>query len=89
MIVNFLRDVALKLNTLQIPYMLTGSAAMDFYSVGRSTKDIDIIIELRIADVERFLAIFDNHYYHQPTIIEEIKRRGVFNIILKTLQIIL
>jgi hypothetical protein len=81
MIVGFLQNIAQKLNTLQIPYMLTGSAAMDFYSVGRSTKDIDIVIEIRIAHVEAFLAVFDNHYYHRPSIIEEIKRRGMFNII--------
>lgn len=81
MIFSLLQNIAAKLNGLQLSYMITGSAAMDFYSVGRSTKDIDIIIELRIADVERFLAIFDNHYYHQPSIVEEIKRRGMFNII--------
>ena len=62
MIVGLLQNIAQKLNTLQITYMLTGSAAMDFYSVGRSTKDIDIVIELRIAHVEAFLAAFDNHY---------------------------
>jgi hypothetical protein len=79
MIFSFLQNIATKLNSLELAYMITGSAAMDFYLVWRSTKYIDIIIELRIAYVERFLAIFDNHYYHQPSIIEEIKRRGMFN----------
>lgn len=81
MIFDFLQNITQKLNALAIPYMLTGSAAMDFYSVGRITKDLDIVIELKVADVDRFLAVFNNHYYHEPSIIEEIKRRGMFNII--------
>ena len=34
------------LNFLQIPYMVVGSLASNYYGIGRSTKDADFVIEL-------------------------------------------
>lgn len=61
--------------------MLTGSAAMNYYSVIRTTQDLDLVLELQETEVSEFLKAFPNHYYHEPSIITEIKRGGMFNLI--------
>lgn len=80
-IISFFLLVCQKLASLKLPYMLTGSAAMNFYSVIRTTQDLDIVLELQQNEVEPFLAAFPNHYFHEPSIIAEIKRQGMFNLI--------
>ena len=80
-IIDFFLLVCQKLETLQVPYMLTGSAAMNFYSVIRTTQDLDIVLELQEYQVEAFLSVFPNHYFHEPSILSEIKRLGMFNLI--------
>lgn len=48
----------------------------------RATRDIDIVVELQEKHLIKFIeAIKNNFYYHEPTIREEIKLRGMFNII--------
>ena len=61
--------------------MLTGSAAMNYYSVIRTTQDLDIVLELTEEELENFLDSFPEHYFHEPTIVTEIKRKGMFNLI--------
>ncbi len=36
----------------QIPYMLVGSLASNFYGVARSTKDADFVVELGARSVQ-------------------------------------
>lgn len=81
MFLTLLTNVCQQLNHLGLPYMLTGSAALEFHTVGRSTRDLDVVIELDETRVESFLAAFTNHYYHQPSVLEEIRRGGMFNLI--------
>lgn len=38
--------VADALNTSAVPYMLVGSLSSSFYGIGRSTKDVDFVLEL-------------------------------------------
>jgi len=80
-IIDFFLLVCQKLDQLTISYMLTGSAAMNYYAVSRTTQDLDIVLEIQENQVESFLEAFPEHYYHQPSIITEIKRRGMFNLI--------
>lgn len=61
--------------------MLGGSVAMGFYAAHRSTQDIDIVISMQKADVAKFSAIFENAYCYEPSILEEIDRKGCFNVI--------
>jgi hypothetical protein len=70
-----------KLTDIQVPYMLSGSVAMSFYSVSRTTRDIDIVVYLQKKDVDNLLLVFEGYYFHRPTIEEEISRKGIFNII--------
>lgn len=70
------------LEGMEIPYMLTGSLALNIYTMPRATRDIDFIIEIKQKDVKRFTdALKDNYYYYEPAILEEIRRQGMFNII--------
>ena len=70
------------LTTLQIPYMLSGSVAMNFYAEPRVTQDIDIVVEMQDYDVASFVkALEDKFYYFQESIYTEIRRKGMFNII--------
>ena len=78
---DLLFAVAENLTNIQVPYMLSGSFAMSFYSVSRTTRDIDIVAYLQHKDVDNLLRVFEEYYAHRPTIEEEISRNGMFNII--------
>jgi hypothetical protein len=70
------------IDKLEIPYMLTGSMALNNYTIPRSTRDIDIVVQLVQNYIPKLIdAIKDEFYYHEPTIIDEIKRKGMFNLI--------
>jgi len=82
LITKLLHSIIQTLEELEIPYMLSGSLALTLYAIPRATRDIDIIVELQDIHVIRFInAIKDEFYFHAPTIKDEIKRSGMFNII--------
>lgn len=80
--IEVLKIVTNRLDENNIHYMITGSVAMTYYAMPRMTRDIDIIVELEIKDVERFYNLFKNDSYISPNMVrEEIENRGMFNII--------
>jgi hypothetical protein len=82
MINELVADVTSKLEKAEIEYMLSGSIAMGFYTVGRTSWDVDVVVDLKQEDVDRFLTIFGDGYFIQSHVIkEEIKRSGMFNIL--------
>jgi hypothetical protein len=77
-----LRIVTKRLDAESIPYMVTGSMAVNYYGVPRMTRDIDIVVELSIADLDRVCALLqDDFYLERETIQESIERRTTFNVI--------
>ena len=48
---DILMLVTRRLDRAGLPYMVTGSMAMNYYAVPRMTRDIDIVIEVAEADV--------------------------------------
>ena len=71
-----------RLELLGIPYMLSGSVVLNVYAMPRMTRDIDVVIHLQDADIDAFVRAFsEDFYYHLPTIQEEVRRRGMFNLI--------
>jgi len=44
--------------SLNIPYMLSGSMAMNFYSVTRATRDIDIVVHIQEKNIENLYQIW-------------------------------
>ncbi|NGX27342.1 MAG: hypothetical protein K940chlam6_01276 [Chlamydiae bacterium] len=80
--IDVLKLVCHRLEQADIPYMLTGSLAANFYVVPRMTRDIDIIIEIQKFDVDRLFQIFQEDFYiDKDSIYEAIEYQGMFNII--------
>lgn len=80
--IKVLKDVCERLNKANILYMLSGSVAMNYYAEPRMTRDIDIVIVLNKANVEKFTSIFaPNFYVDEEMVRTEISRSGMFNIL--------
>lgn len=82
MIQELLTTVTRLLDQKGIGYMISGSLALNVYCIPRMTMDIDMVIELDQANLTDFLEIFLTGYYlNEDTIKQEIKRKGMFNVI--------
>lgn len=82
MIFELLKTVTAWLDQKKIPYMVSGSLAFNIYCMPRMSMDIDFVIELNQANVNDFLEIFKSGFYiDEETVMEEIKRKGMFNVI--------
>ena len=82
MIIDSLYEVVAKLNSINVPYMLSGSVAMSFYTVSRSTYDIDLVVHLKESDIDNMEALFKDDYFYKPSVQEEVRRLGMFNVIM-------
>lgn len=80
---DVLRDVATRLSKANIPYMLTGSMALNFYARPRMTRDIDIVIDLREEDIVRLEKELSDVYYMDRASVRASLRVGprMFNVI--------
>jgi hypothetical protein len=77
-----LKLVAARLDGAGIPHMVSGSTAMNYYAEPRMTRDIDIVVELGPADVERVEALFSPDFYCDAEMVRDaVARRGMFNVI--------
>ena len=77
-----LKIVTERLNKADIAYMISGSIAANYYTVPRMTRDIDIVVELKEADINKFVGLFkDDFYLDKETIREEVTQEGIFNLI--------
>ncbi|QYO65701.1 hypothetical protein [Leptolyngbya sp. 7M] len=62
--------------------MISDSYAMSVYGEIRTTRDIDVVIELQREDVARFAHAFrDDYYVSDDSIRSAISRRSMFNLI--------
>jgi len=68
---NVLEIVATRLHQADIPYMVSGSIAGNFYGHPRMTRDIDIIVELALADVPKVYRLFESDFYVDDIMIRE------------------
>lgn len=77
-----IKDVSDKLISENIEFMITGSIALNQYSVPRMTRDIDIVINLKEDDSEKIVRLFSEDYYIPvPTLKESIRRKTLVNIV--------
>jgi hypothetical protein len=58
-----LKTVGRRLDDLGIPYMITGSMAVNYYAVPRMTRDIDLVVELSGGDAGRFRETFQDDFW--------------------------
>lgn len=77
-----LKIVTVRLNRANIAYMISGSMAANYYTVPRMTRDIDIVVELKDADIDRFVSLFEKDFYVDKKMIrDEVSLQGMFNLI--------
>lgn len=78
--IDILKIVSQMLEKADIPYMLTGSLAANFYTIPRMTRDI--VIEILKPDIDKFFQFFNNDFYINKESIEDaVKHQSMFNII--------
>lgn len=63
MISKLLKKVCTGLEKQDIAYMLSGSVAMNVYTVPRMTRDIDIVINVKVSDSDKIAELFEEGYY--------------------------
>jgi hypothetical protein len=80
--IDIVRDVSNKFEQNGIAYMLTGSMAMNYYAQPRMTRDIDVVVAIKLNDVNRVVALFESEYYlSKESIRESIEHESIFNLI--------
>jgi hypothetical protein len=60
---DVLRIFSERMDAAQIPYMLTGSYALAFYTTPRMTRDLDLVISLDEDDVGAIVKVFESDFY--------------------------
>jgi hypothetical protein len=55
-----------RLNKLSIPYMITGAVASIIYGEPRLTNYIDLVIDLKIDEIDRFADAFPGEDFYCP-----------------------
>ena len=80
--IEMLRDFVEKAESLGIEYMVTGSFAMGLYAEARSTRDIDVVVQIGERDVLSIARTFTRHYYVSDSSIRRaLEHRSIFNIV--------
>lgn len=77
-----LKDVVSRLERAGIPYMVSGSVALNYYGQPRMTRDIDLVVEMSEADADVPLRAFSGDYYvPQEAVRAAVRDRGIFSLI--------
>lgn len=81
---EILKIVVERLEQIRVPYFISGSMAANYYTVPRMTRDIDIVLELKLSHLKLFIESFRNDFYvEEESIKGEVYRGGMFNLIHK------
>ena len=65
MILELLQNICNLLERSNIKYMISGSIALNIYTIPRMTRDIDIVIQIDEHNLDNFLTLFQNFYYNK------------------------
>jgi hypothetical protein len=80
--IDIVRDISRRFEQAGIPYMLTGSMAMNYYAQPRMTRDIDVVVAIGPEDIGRVAGLFRPDYYvSEESIRESLVHESVFNLI--------
>lgn len=81
--IDLLKYVIQSLNDIECDYLIGGSHVLGIYANARTSRDIDIIVRIKEADLQKFFEIFPASQFHlnKEAAIIEIKRKGMFNIV--------
>ena len=79
---EFVKLIASRLDSVDIPYMMTGSMAMAVYSVPRMTRDVDLVVEIKPVDVDKIVDLFsEDCYIDRDSVRQAVDAHSMFNII--------
>ncbi len=79
---DVLKLVVERLQQADVAYMISGSMALNYYAQPRLTRDIDIVVALRLEDAERVTNLFAADFYIDVDAVRNaISQLGMFNII--------
>jgi len=62
-LLEVLRIVTSRLDLAGVPYMVSGSLALGYYAQPRMTRDIDVVVELDLAGIQKVVAAFSPDFY--------------------------
>jgi len=79
---DVIRDVTSRFTNAGIPHMLTGSLAMNYYTLPRMTRDVDFVVAASAEDVDKIISAFESDYYVERTAVSRaILHERSFNMI--------
>jgi hypothetical protein len=80
---GLLRKIITALEAALIPHMVVGSFASTAHGEPRTTRDLDLVIDPRLDQLNQLLGALDaEHYYVDPDVARDaLRRRSMFNII--------
>lgn len=73
-----------KIENLNIDYMVVGSVASMTYGFPRMTHDLDMVVDLKLKDIQKFEKAFGQNTFYCPpieVIQAEVTHRGQFNVL--------
>ena len=77
-----LKSIAVRLEGAGFRYMLTGSMALSHYASPRTTRDIDLVVEITSGDSAKLVALFAPEYYISNVDVDRaLQAHGMFNIL--------
>lgn len=80
--IEVLKLVIERLESAGIDYMITGSIALALYATPRMTRDIDIVVQISVKEVNVVIDLFqDDFYIMRESVKEAVQNEGMFNII--------
>ncbi|MFN0277314.1 MAG: DUF6036 family nucleotidyltransferase [Pyrinomonadaceae bacterium] len=80
--IETLRDFVKIADNLRIKYMVTGSFAMSAFGEIRTTRDVDIVVQLSEKHILPLTKAFDQPYYiNESSIRRALDNRSMFNIV--------
>ena len=79
---EFLKDIIARLEQTGVSYAITGSVASNLWGTPRTTHDVDVVVVLSKADVERIVTAFSARYYVSDIAVKDaVARSSMFNVI--------
>lgn len=79
---DIIGDISRKLEMLGIPYMLTGSIAMNYYAEPRMTRDIDMVVVLHHEKIKELVAAIASDYYVDADAVQQaVRNESMFNML--------
>jgi hypothetical protein len=80
--IEVLADFVSRLESARVPYMVSGSMAMNYYAQPRMTRDIDVVVEVGLEAAGKLEELLQEDYYVDADAIRAaVRRRGMFNVI--------